>query len=405
MTPDSDIPFEEDIDETGYAQGRLPNRTYVSKSFPLKRTNSSDDGSPARFVCKVFDPATESTLEFDGEAYTIRETPAGRYQLKLLVAREAGNVKELWIQRIPATTTAENAKTLLNLKHPDVDRLVELLKVLDSIPTEGETTVRVDDSLVQDLFADPNALTSIYQKDPNRFRKLIQDDTAAQDVVAIASRRDAVRKFDRLLNDSRFFDSLVPTEGRGSKERVWQHFFEANPWILGVSYANQLLTAWDSSRLEQVVHGFDISGPGKRTDALMRTAGRIRSFVFLEIKTHRTDLLGNEYRSGCWPPSPELSGGLAQIQGTVHRAVNSIGERIQQLDTNGCDIPGDFTYLIRPPSVLIIGTLSQLESMAGGDDQNKIRSFELFRRSIMDTEIVTFDELYSKAKFIVDGES
>jgi hypothetical protein len=398
-----DWSHEDDINETGYAQGRLPNRTYVSKSFPLKRSNSSDDGSPARFICKVFDPETESTLELDGEAYTIRETPAGRFQIKLLVAREAGNIKELWIQRIPAATSSANATNLLNLKQPDICRLVELLKVLDAIPTEGETTVRVDDSLVRDLFADPNALTKVYNEDPSRFRQLIQNDVAAQDVVAQASRRDAVSKFRRMLDDAPYFDSLVNTEGKGSKERVWQLLFEQNPWMLGVSFANQLLTAWDHHKLEQFVDGFDISGPGKRTDALMRTSGRVRSMVFLELKTHRTDLLGAEYRSGCWPPSAELVGGVSQIQGTVHRAVTKIGERLQSVDDGGCDVPSDFTYLIRPPSMLIVGTLAQLQSETGGDHQDKIRSFELFRRSIVDTEIITFDELYAKAKFIVDG--
>jgi hypothetical protein len=394
---------EEDIDETGYAKARLPSRTYVSKSFPLKRSNSSDDGSPARFICKVFDPETESTLELDGEGYTIRETPAGRYQIKLLVAREAGNIKELWIQRVPTATSSANVTNLLNLKQPDIGRLVELLKALDAIPIEGETTVRVDDSLVQDLIADPNALTKVYKEDPSRFRQLIQDDVAARDVVAQASRRDAVLKFRQMLDDETFFNSLVQTEGKGSKERVWQLLFEQNPWMLGVSFSNQLLTSWDHHKLEQVVDGFDISGPGKRTDALMRTAGRVRSMVFLEFKTHRTDLLGAEYRSGCWPASTELMGGLSQIQGTVHRAVTAIGERLQSIDDGGCDVPGDFTYLIRPPSMLIVGTLTQLQSNAGGDHQDKIRSFELFRRSIVDTEIITFDELYAKAKFIVDG--
>jgi hypothetical protein len=53
--------------------------------------------------------------------------------------------------------------------------------------------------------------------------------------------------------------------------------------------------------------------------------------------------------------------------------------------------------------MLIVGTLSQLQSVTGGDHQDKIRSFELFRRSIVDTDIITFDELYAKASFIVDG--
>jgi hypothetical protein len=39
-----------------------------------------------------------------------------------------------------------------------------------------------------------------------------------------------------------------------------------------------------------VVAGHSIAGAGKRVDALMRTAGRIRSMVFAEIKHHGTAL-------------------------------------------------------------------------------------------------------------------
>lgn len=60
--------------------------------------------------------------------------------------------------------------------------------------------------------------------------------------------------------------------------KIWhrlnqRHVVCANPWILGVSAASQLLTSLDPDRLEQVVDGHDITGPGKRADALMRTAG------------------------------------------------------------------------------------------------------------------------------------
>lgn len=364
---------------------------------------SSDNGEAARFAYKVFDSDAETTVELAGETYDVRDVPAGRYQIKLLVAREGSNIKELWIQRVPSATSSDSVTTLLNLRQPEINRLVELLKALESVPMEGETSVRVDDSIIRDLFANPSSLSTVYSSDPEKFRELIQNDAAANDVVAQASRRQAVSKFKEMLDDAGYFQSLVDTEGKGSKERVWQKLFEQNPWMLGVSFSHQLLTSWDAGKLEQVVDGFDVSGPGKRVDALMQTAGRVRSMVFVEIKTHETKLLGTEYRSGCWPASVDLSGGIAQIQGTVHRAVTSIGERLLKIDDDGHDIPNDFTYLIRPPSLLLVGSLSQLQSAAGADHKDKIRSFELYRRSIVDTEIMTFDELYAKAKFVVDG--
>lgn len=391
--------FEEDVDETTYAQGRLASRTYVSKSFPLKRTNSLDDGTPARFVCKVFDPESETTIVREFGEWVIRETPAGRYQFKLLVARQPGNVKELRIERVPSTGQSGSVRTLLNLKQPEATRLIELIRALDAIPVEGDTTVRVDDDLIRDLFANPSSLGELYRKAPKELRQLITSDEAARDVLALSARRKQVALFRRLLTDNEFFDGQVAKIGRGSAERVWQELFERNPWMLGVTLAGQLLMSWSDERLEQVVAGSSIGGSGKRTDALLRTAGRIRSMVFAEIKTHRTSLLGKEYRSGCWSVSPELSGAVAQLQGTVHRAVTQIGDRLPDVDELGADVPGSFTYLLRPRSFVILGQLAELTGTAGGDHQDKVRSFELFRRQLQEPELITFDEVLARAEW------
>jgi Shedu protein SduA, C-terminal len=352
--------------ELTYAQGRLPDRTYASKSFPYPWASSADHGQPARFVHKVFDPAGETVAELDGEQWVIRETKAGRYQVKLLVAREAGNVKQLWIQRVPGDGGSGKVEVLLNLSQPELGRLVELLRNLDYVPIEGEETVRVDDALIRELFRTPGVLMSVYQKDPERFRQLISDDESARDVIAVSRRRSQVQRFRRLLDDDEYFAGEVARTPGRRKEAVWQRFFEENPWILGVPLTGQLLTSWSHERLEQVVAGSSVSGAGKRADALLRTSGRIKSMVFAEIKTHRSALLASkEYRPGCWAPSTELSGGVAQVQGTVHRAVTEIGERLQDTAADGSDLPGEFTYMLRPRAFLVIGNLDQLRGTAG----------------------------------------
>jgi len=391
--------FEEEPDETTFAQGRMAERTYASKSFPLPRPGSADDREPSKFIYKVFDPESESEILREGEEWTFHETPAGRYQFKLLVTRESGNVKEIWIQRVPAVGEGD-VKNLLNLGQPEADRLIELLKRLPAIPVTGETSVRVDDSLLRDLFANPESLSAVYSENPEAFRMLIEGDASGRDVVAFAARREQVGRFRRLLEDSEFFDSEVEAAG-GGPEALWQGFFEENPWIFGVSLAGQLLTSWNPEKLEQVVAGFSVSGHGKRTDALLRTSGRVKSMVFAEIKTHRTDLLANEYRPGCWRPSSELSGGVAQVQGTVYQASREIGERIGETAEDGSDLPGEFTYLLRPRSFLVIGSLDQLVGAEGGDHREQIRSFELLRRNLVEPEVVTFDELLARAEWVV----
>jgi hypothetical protein len=148
--------FEIDpIDETTAAQGRVDSRTYFSKSFNLQRPNSKDNNQPARFIYKVFDPETESFILREADDWVLKETPAGRYQIRFLVAREAGNVKQVWIERVPTPGNNGEIKTFLTLSQPEVGRLIELVKLLDAVPPEGELARRVDNTLIEQVLKDP----------------------------------------------------------------------------------------------------------------------------------------------------------------------------------------------------------------------------------------------------------
>jgi Shedu protein SduA, C-terminal len=232
-------------------------------------------------------------------------------------------------------------------------------------------------------------IESVYKEDPDRILRLITHDHA-----------EIVRMFRRLLDDPEYFDGFIPP-GRGP-EAVWQKFLEENRWILGGSLAGQFLTSWNEERLEQIVAGFSIASVGKRTDALLRTAGRVQSMVFVEIKHHRTELLGEEYRPGCWAPSKEMCGGVAQVQGTVQRAVDQISDRLPDRASDGSEIPGAFTYLLRPRSFLIVGSLNEVIGEAGGISPDKYLSFELYRRHMEEPDIITFDELLARAEGLVE---
>lgn len=112
--------------------------------------------------------------------------------------------------------------------------------------------------------------------------------------------------------------------------------FEKNPWIFGYGLSYIHLSSLDDKKLEQVVHGYSVADHGKRSDALLKTRGVISSLCFVEIKTHKTELLQNRsYRPGCWAPSLHLAGGVAQVQGTVMLAVESIREKLSIFDDKG----------------------------------------------------------------------
>jgi hypothetical protein len=119
----------------------------------------------------------------------------------------------------------------------------------------------------------------------------------------------------------------------------------------------------------------------------------------VEIKKSNTDLLQEqEYRSGCWGVSAELSNAVTQTQKTVFEFTHH-RFRDHQKDKFGNDI-GKTVYSIEPRSFLVIGNLSQI---LGNDD--KIACFELYRRNIKAPEILTFDELFQRASCIVENIS
>ncbi len=408
MTASDEDPFADDFDssETQYAQGRLPGRTYASKVWPYHRANSSDYQQPVRFAYKVFDNEIESTVYRAGEDWVVTESPGGRVQLKLLLAREAGNIKELWIQKVPAPGSSGTVHRILNLKGSDIRALLDFFKVIEQMPIEGGQTTCVDDSVIRQIFGDPDVLDRAYANNREPYRAVIEDDEFAEDVIALARRRQQVALFHRYLEDDAFFDEQVAKgTGRGP-EAVWQQFFENNKWILGITLTTQLLTSWDAEKLERLVAGPSVAGSGKRVDALLQTAGAISSFVLAEFKTHRSALLATtEYRAGCWAPSSEVVGGVAQVHGTVHEAVKNFGDRLVKHAEDGSDLLGEYGYALRPKSFLIVGSLEQLRGSTGGHNLDKVRSFELYRRQLQEPEVITYDELLARAQWMVSYES
>ncbi|MES2025266.1 MAG: Shedu anti-phage system protein SduA domain-containing protein [Pseudomonadota bacterium] len=136
-------------------------------------------------------------------------------------------------------------------------------------------------------------------------------------------------------------------------------------------------------------------------DALMKTRGIVSNLCFIEIKTHSTSLLSNKpYRAGCWAPSDELAGAVAQVQGTVHSAVETIGNKLTMKDENGA-ATGEEAFNYQPRSFLVIGSLSEFVD-ENGVNSDKYRSFELYRKNTVWPEIITFDELYERARYVVN---
>lgn len=304
--------------EADFATLRNLGRTTIGKSFPLQFGSHSDIGAPTRTVWQIISEDADCAPigRGDEEEMTLRQSPGGRVQVKARVVRERGRVVELRFERIKGRANrGAQLEKLLTLDEDAADRLIKLCYVLKGIDPSGTETLRLEDDLLAAVMADPKALSAAYERDPEGFAQMIKSDVTATDVVAIAARREALKRFEILLDDP---DEFERARDGGGREAVWQLFFEENPWILGVGLSGHLFTSWDEEKLERAVAGSSVADVGKRVDAVLTTSGAVRSLVLAEIKLPGDPLLERDsYRPGCWAPSREISGGVAQAHITA----------------------------------------------------------------------------------------
>lgn len=281
----------------------------------------------------------------------------------------------------------------------EISKLVEFLNHIQAMPLIERGSQKITDEDLRRVVLSNTQAQAIFHDYQELFTEVIRYAITKEDVVAVGYRKLQLQIFQRLLEDPAFFNN-IKVKKQCKDEGVWQKFFEKNPWIFGYGLSYIHLSSLDEQKLEQVVQGHTVSEHGKRVDALLRTRGAISSLCFAEIKTHKTSLLkATAYRSGCWAPSDELAGGVSQVQGTVALVTESIRTKLSTSDDVG-NPTGEEAFNYMPKSFMVIGSLQEFVSDKGVN-QERYRSFELFRRNTSTPEIITFDELYERARFIV----
>lgn len=281
----------------------------------------------------------------------------------------------------------------------EINTLIEFLNNIQKVVFENSAPLNINDEELKKMTISNNQAHYLLKENEEVFKEIIKNELTKEDLVSIGYRKRQIIAFENLLVDEKFFDSALLTK-KCSPEGLWQRYFEKNKWIFGYGLGYVFLSSFDQNKLEQVVQGFSVNHHGKRVDGLMKTKGVISNLCFVEIKTHKTELLESKpYRSGCYAPSRELSGAIAQVQGTVASAIENLTSKLNPSDKEG-NPSGEEIFNYKPKSYLVIGNLNEFVT-ENGVNQDKYRSFELYRRSILQPEILTFDELFERAKFIV----
>jgi hypothetical protein len=282
---------------------------------------------------------------------------------------------------------------------PEISTLVDFINNIHYAQITGSGPINITDEDLQRLRVSDNQARNLYKDNQEIFEAILKSEITKEDIVTVGYRKKQLEIFNKLIIDNNYFDK-IREKFSCSNEALWQKYFEKNKWVFGYGLSYVFLSGLDDKKLEQIVQGFNVMNFGKRIDALMKTNGMISSLCFIEIKTHKTPLLDTKpYRTGCWAPSKELSGAVAQVQGTVMSALESLSKKIIIEDNEG-NPTGEEIFNYQPKSYLIIGNLEEFTTEKG-INKDKYRSFELFRRNTSNPEIITYDELFERAKYIV----
>jgi len=166
-------------------------------------------------------------------------------------------------------------------------------------------------------------------------------------------------------------------------EAYWQQLFKENPYVLNQLFSVPVVFIGDNA----YVGGMNIDRQDAKFVDYLYATDSSNDAILVELKTPVTKLLGSRYRKGVFKPSAELSGSV--VQALDYR--RELSRNVQSLLTD----PDKTIELFNPRCVVVAG-----DAATELDTEVKRRSFELYRASLKDLEIVTYDELFKKAEVL-----
>jgi hypothetical protein len=397
-------------DDYEYFMNKRTDRVYLSRSLVNRGFEPTGDGEvreierPFRIISKIVEESEGHQFIKNGKEVSLRVTDGERQEIKAKFYEDSRSVFTLQIQKYTMKSGAPHNQ-YFTFVGAEILVLFNFLRNIAVLPLQTPESRRLDDSFIEELVLSKEQALQLLQEQPDLMEELIRTQITKEDVINLAHRREQLKKYRSLLDDPVYFESCRDLLGTNKgPEDVWQHYFEENPWIFGYGLNYVFNTSLDGEKLEQVVRGADFSRGGKRVDVLLKTRGLVSSLAFGEIKTHDAKLLANvktAYRGESWVASKEVTGGIAQVHRSVQQSIENLRTKTEIKYQDG-GLTGEQLFLYQPKSFLVIGSLAEFQT-DNGINEEKYSSFELFRKNLQDPEIITYDELYERARFIVES--
>lgn len=198
--------------------------------------------------------------------------------------------------------------------------------------------------------------------------------------------KENLDNIDNLVNTVKISNilNLWEENKENSNEEFWQKEFQSNSWILSQIFSCPFILIGKKF----YCGGKEDDDKGGVKGDLLYKNDLTGNLAFVEIKTPKSNIISDKYRGDeegkeniIYSMHKEITGGVIQL----------LNQRKVYLKTHG---DNNSKFLDNPKCVLITG------KMPKNDDEKK--SFELYRNSLRDVEIITYDELFKRIESILN---
>jgi Domain of unknown function (DUF4263) len=366
-------------------------KTYISKVFTFNAQNVER----VRNVRMVIEGSDEIVLgEIEGTMCLRLTGNIRKTQVTAVVTQDDKNIKRLSLQTF--TNRAGGWLQTGNLeeftfRHDEFKRLCDFLSRIEFIDLSNQGNFKIEDISTK---AGPKTIIDASDRSiVERFREMTEDQRGAllqglqgsltnEEINIVLGRHKGLTEYQMQM------DSGAWTETQ------WQDFFEREQWVFGYGLDYRFSKHWDR---EVTVGGGGTDNKNKPVvDFLLNFTDYT---VLVEIKKPNTPIFRSTKggRAGTWEFSADFMSAVSQIieQKAEWSSFAQTGEHYNKAGTE---------LLARTrnaKSILVIGSRHEFSRCDDPRSANIMRdTFELFRRETRSIDIITFDELLERARFI-----
>lgn len=383
-------------DDHNYFKMRKQGKTYISKVFSFGAHNPE----PLRSVRMVLEGSDQILLgEIQGSLCLRLTGNKRKTQVTALITQDEKRLKRLSLQTFQSRSGdwyEGYDKHEFTFRDDEFDRLLSFLDQLKFIDLSNPDRFDIQDISTK---AGPKAIidasergivervrgmTEAQRKD---FLRAIQNTLTADEINVLLGRKQGLEEYERQLGQDAW------------SEGDWQDFFERQQWVFGYGLDYRIMRQFDRE-MKVGVGGTDNKNQ-PMADFLMSFTDYT---VLVEIKKPSTPLFKAKRggRAGTWEFSPEFMGAVSQIieQKAEWLSFSQTGEHYNKAGTE------KLTARTRNArSILVIGSKEEFARLGNARDATVMAdTFELFRRECRSIDIITYDELLERARFITRSQ-